>query len=257
MIKPVDERKRIILEKLQQENRVYVSELSQLFEISEVTIRKDLKELEERGLLKRTYGGATIVAKAAIESSLDILQFMKVEEKKAIARAAYEFITDNDAVLLDASTTTRELAYLIRDGHKRMTVVTTAVQIAYELARCEHLEVLQIGGLIRRTLYTAMGPLATSALRALHVDKAFIGVNGVDINIGLTTQNLFECEIKNLIINASTQAYVLADASKMRCVTLGVICPVDRVDFIITDSSIPGEIEKELRTRDVELIIAP
>ena len=256
-MKPVDERKRITLEKLQQENRVYVSELSRLFDISEVTIRKDLKELEERGLLKRTYGGATIAAKVAIESSLDELQLIKVEEKKAIARAAYEFIADNEAVLLDASTTTRELALLIRDGHKRLTVVTTAVQIAYELARCEHLEVIQIGGLIRRTLYTAMGPVATSTLRGLHVDKAFIGVNGVDTNIGLTTQNLFECEIKHLIIAASTQAYVLADASKMRCVTLGVICPVDRVDFIITDSSIPAEIANEIQAKDVELVIAP
>lgn len=255
-MKPADARKQTIMQKLQSENRVYVSELSRRFDISEVTIRKDLKELEDRGLLKRTYGGATIVDKVAIESTLDVLQTIKVEEKKRIARAAYDRISENDAILMDASTTTRELAYLIRDGHKRLTVVTTAIQIALELAHYDHIEVIQIGGLIRRSLFTAMGPLATAGLRSLHTDKAFMGVNGIDINVGLTTQNLFECEVKRLIIEACTQSYVLADASKMRCVSLGVICPVNRVDFIVTDSSISLDFARELEGNDVGLIVA-
>lgn len=256
-MKPVEERKQAILEKLQQENRVYVSDLSRAFDISEVTIRKDLQELEERGLLKRNYGGAILPSKAVMETSLDILRLIKVAEKKAIARAAFECIADNDAILLDASTTTRELAALIRDSYKRLTVVTTAIQIAYELAQCEHIEVIQVGGMVRRSLYTTIGPLATMGLRSMHVDKAFFGVNGVDVSAGLTTQSLLECEIKHCIIEASKKTYVLADASKMRCISLGVICPINRVDYIITDNSISKEIANELLSSDVELIIAP
>lgn len=260
-MRQTDERKQAILDRLAENKRVYVSDLSQEFDVSEVTIRKDLKELEERGELRRVHGGATGVAhsKVAVESTLDELIQIHMAEKRAIAKAAYERISDGDALLLDASTTTRELAHLLAESkHKNITVITTALQIAQELAPCEHIQVIQIGGIIRRSLLTAMGPMATQALRGLHADKAFIGVNGVDIQVGLTTQNMLECEIKHHMIESATQSFVLADSSKMCCIALGVICPVSRVDYIVTDAEgAPGGMIQRLEECGVEVISAP
>jgi DeoR family fructose operon transcriptional repressor len=257
-LKQSEERKQAILQLLQQENRVYVSDLSDEFEISEVTIRKDLKELEDRALLRRIHGGATnFLDKAAIEDSLDKLMQSHVEEKKRIAKCAYSYINDGDSILLDASTTTRELVHLIKEGgRKDLTIITPAVQISNELASCEHLQIIQLSGIVRRTLYTVMGPLTTESLRKIHVDKSFIGVNGVDPAVGLTTQNMLECEIKKHIIEASTQSFVLADASKMRCVALSVICPTNRVDYIITDERVSLSFSRQLEESGVEVIIA-
>ncbi len=256
-MKQVEERKQAILALLQQHERIYVSNLSREFNISEVTIRKDLIELEDRGALRRIHGGASRLTKASIEMSLAEMQKINIEQKRAIANEAYKRISDNDAILLDASTTNQELAYLLRDGEKRgLTVITTAILTAHELAPCPHIEVIQIGGAIRRTLFTTMGPIATTTIRNLHVDKAFIGVNGIDIKTGFTTQNLYECELKRCIIESASQSYVLADSSKMRAITLGVICPVSGVDFLITDSGIDPQYRNELSRMGVELIVA-
>ena len=255
-----DERKQAILERLGRENRVYVADLSQEFEVSEVTIRKDLQELEERGALKRIHGGAMSHAagKIAVEATLDELTPIRRTEKRDIARAAYEYLCDGDAVLLDCSTTTRELARLIREGPRRdLTVITPALQISVELAVREDIQVIQIGGIVRRSLFTTMGPSATASLRGLHADKAFIGVNGVDPQIGLTTQNMLECEMKRSIVEASTQSFVLADSSKMCTMALGVICPVQRVDYIITDGGISDAVLRKLEECGVDVKIAP
>jgi DeoR/GlpR family transcriptional regulator of sugar metabolism len=256
-LKQTEERKQAILEILKKENRIYVSDLSQQFGVSEVTIRKDLQDLESKSLLQRLHGGATVMDKVAVEPCLDELQQINMEQKRAIAEIAYSYITDNDTILLDCSTTTRELAHLIRSGNRsNLTIITTALQIAQELASSDDIQVVQIGGNIRKSLYTAMGPLATAALLSLHADKAFIGVNGIDPAVGLTTQNMLECEIKRHIINASTQSFVLADASKMRKVALSVICPTSRVDYIITDDSISPNFANQLKDSGVEVVIA-
>lgn len=258
-MKKAEERKQAILERLDREKRVYVSGLSQDFDVSEVTIRKDLQELEENGELRRVHGGATTLGsgKTSVESTLDELTLLNVDEKRAIAKAAYQLIRDGDALLLDASSTTRELACLLRDGKfNELTVITPALLVAEELASCENIQVIQIGGVIRRSLLTAMGPMATAALKELHADKAFIGVNGIDPQVGLTTRNLLECEIKRCMIEATTQAFVLSDASKMGEIALGVIAPLNQVDYVITDSKAPDSIVRRIRESGVDVIIA-
>lgn len=258
-MKQTDERKDAILENLARENRVYVSELSAAFGVSDVTIRKDLKELEERGLLKRVHGGAERIrqSRAAVESTLDELMSRHMEEKRAIARAALPLIEDGDALILDTSTTTRELARLLRTSPlKDLTVITPTPQIALELCESEDIQVILIGGIIRRTLKTAMGPIATETLKGLHADKAFIGVNGIDPAVGLTTQNILECEVKRQIIASSTRTFVLADASKHNTIALGVIAPVSAVDGIVTDAGISRSFRSRLEETGADVIIA-
>lgn len=253
----IEERKQAILERLQKTGRVYVADLSRELCISEVTIRKDLKELEERGSLRRVHGGASKITKVAMELSLEEMQKINVDEKRAIAREAYRFISDNDVVLLDASTTCREIAYLLRDGDRKgITVITTALHIACELVPCEHLEVVQVGGNIRRTVLTTMGPIATETIRGLHVDKAFIGVNGIDIKVGYTTQNLMEGELKRVMIHSASQSFVVADSSKLGLLKLSVICGVADVDYLIIDSGLDGAGAEALERTGVELVVA-
>jgi DeoR/GlpR family transcriptional regulator of sugar metabolism len=209
-MKQVEKRKQAILTRLQQHERIYVADLSREFDISEVTIRKDLKELEERGASRRIHGGASRLTKAAIEMSLSEMQKINVAEKRLIAMEAYKHISDNDALCWTRLQPTRNSPICFATETKKgLTVITTAIHTAYELAPCRHIEVVQIGGIIRRTLFTTMGPIATTTIRGLHVDKAFIGVNGIDIKTGYTTQNLFECELKRCIIESASQSYVL------------------------------------------------
>lgn len=253
----IEQRKQAILDRLQKTGRVYVADLSRELRISEVTIRKDLKELEERGSLRRVHGGASRITKVAMELSLEEMQKINVDEKRAIAREAYGFISDNDVVLLDASTTCREIAYLLRDGDRKgITVITTALHIACELVPCEHLEVVQVGGNIRRTVLTTMGPIATETIRSLHVDKAFIGVNGIDIKVGYTTQNLMEGELKRAMIHSASQSFVVADSSKLGVLKLSVICGIADVDCLIIDSGLDTPCVEALERTGVALVIA-
>jgi len=258
-MKQTDERKKSILEQLQRNGKIYVSDLSADYNISEVTIRKDLQDLEDQGLLHRVHGGAILIQpeRTAVESTLDQLAALHKTEKQQIAKAALPFVEDGDSLLFDTSTSARELARLVmKEPFNSLTIITTSLQLSQELAVCKNINVIQIGGVVRSTLYTTMGPIATETLRELHVDKSFIGVNGVDPKVGLTTQNLLECEVKRNIINASTQSFVLADYSKMYCITMSVIVPVNGVDYIITDKNSPAEIVHQLREKGVQVIIA-
>lgn len=250
-MKQSDLRKRAILERLRRAGHVYVVDLRNELAVSEVTIRKDLKEMEERHLLRRTHGGASVpCGQKAVEPEIGTLLALRTREKRAIAKLAYTFLRDGDSVLLDASSTVRELVHLIRDGSLRdLTVITPCIQVAYELAPCESLQVIQIGGMVRRSLLTVMGPLATDGLELLRPDKSFIGVNGITPRIGLTTQNIMECDIKRRIVDASDRSFVLADASKLHSAALGVIGPVGSVDCIITDM---GASESELAALEDE-----
>ena len=225
----IDECKQVIMQKLENSNRVWVTDLRDEFGVSEVTIRKYLNDLGEKGLLKRIHGGAMQLEYAAQEPSMSILEQTNIEEKKAIAAAAYSFIDDKDSIMLDGSSTTRQLVHLIKkDENKKLTVITSSILVACELAECEHIELIQIGGYVRSNIYSVMGPMAISAIKGIHADKTFIGTSGVEINAGFTTQNLFECETKRCMLESSSQSFVLADKSKINCIALGVICPVSR-----------------------------
>lgn len=258
-MKQVDERQNEILSLLDQENKIYVADLGQKFNVSEVTIRKDLKELEERGLLKRVHGGAEKVRheRVAVESTMSELMVLNIAEKQAIARKALSFVEDGDALLLDASTTTRQLALILVDSDiKNLTIITPSLEIAHDLCVRDDYQTILIGGIVRPSLGTCMGPLAINMLKGLHADKAFIGVNGIDPIVGLTTQHILECEVKRTIIESSTRSFVLADSSKFNAVALGVVAPVTSVDYIISNAKLSPSLKTRIEECGVEVIVA-
>ena len=251
-------RKQMIQELVDRYRTVRVSDLSERFGISDVTIRRDLKELEEAGLLKRTHGGAMKVSNAAVEPSLWELENARVREKFQIAQMAYNQIRDNDAIMIDSSTTASSIIPLLKSRKKKnITLVTNSFRAVNDLLTCEEVEVIHIGGQLRRNLQSSIGSIAENALKTLRVDKVFIGVNGVDFTIGYTTPNLFEASIKRAMLENANERYILADSSKFHQTFLSIICPPDGIDHIITDSSIDPESVSQAEAASVDLIIAP
>lgn len=257
-MRQTEERKRQILSELRTNNRVYVADLSSKFGISEVTIRKYLVDLEKRGELKRTYGGAKRIENAALEPVMSILERTNTEAKRAIARRAFDMIDANDAVVLDGSSTLLELARCMKAAPgKPLTVITSSILLACELASCNHIDLIMLGGHVRSSIFTVMGPIAMDTLKSIHTDKAFIGTNGIDLKLGFTTHNLFECEMKRAMVESATQSFVLADKSKINCTALGQICPISRIDYLVTDTGFPEDMRQSIAEMGPEVILAP
>ncbi len=255
--KRAEDRKDEIVLQLRRRNRVYVSDLSSQFAVSEVTIRKDLQELERRGLARRVHGGAMNIVSTAVEPTLSELEETNIEIKRVIAEEAFRHIDDNDAVFLYSSTTTRELIpFICQHPEKRLTIITSSVLTAAELANLEHITLIMIGGSIRSSMYTVEGPQAINFVGEFHADKTFIGTNGFDTVGGVTITNVNESLLKRAMIANSSQTFLIADSSKYNCIALSRVCPMERIDFLITDDKFAAEDIAAMERQGVEVIIA-
>lgn len=234
------QRRSTIIDLLEQQRAVTVDELSSRFEVSDVTIRKDLKQLEERGFLERVHGGAVYASRALYNPSFKEKQHLRGGAKKAIAEAALSKVHDGQSILLDAGSTTLALARLLRRRRKHVVVITNSIPVALELAGTS-LEVLLLGGHLRHHSLAMIGPATVDTLRAYHVDIAFLGATGVDLERGFTTPNALEAETKAAMVRASSLSVALADASKLGRLTLARFAGLDELDVLITDVGAPTE----------------
>ena len=249
-----EERKQRILEALERDQAVKVSELSTLLQVSEASIRRDLQELEESELLKRTHGGAIANYTAAFELPLAEKEDRYKAEKTSIARAAVGLIQEGDTVILDSGSTTLQIARQLKQ-RRNITVVTNSLHIALELA-ASNLEVVLMGGSLRQKILSLVGPITESALAGLHVDKLFLATNGIDLEKGLTTPNLIEAQTKKAMLNSAKEVIVVADRSKFGCTAFSHICGLGRMNYLITDESPPAPFLSALEERGVKVLIA-
>ncbi|MDD3337374.1 MAG: DeoR/GlpR family DNA-binding transcription regulator [Lachnospiraceae bacterium] len=246
----IEERKEKIVKFIEDKNAVTVDELCELFNVSEVTVRKDLNELSNAGLIIRTHGGAVKVKETAFEQSQKSKENESVKEKKLIAERAYEEIKDNETMILDAGTTTQELAKKIKSGPKtNLTVITNAFNIANELLGCEKVELIFVGGTVRAQILSCVGMFAEEALKNIHVDRAFLGVNNLSAEHGLTTPNMQECKVKKCMLDAARKKYVLADSSKFKTSSLYCISDFKELNLIITDNGVEESYRKKINER--------
>lgn len=236
----VEERKQRILTALHQRPAVRVSELSRSLRVSTASIRRDLADLERAGLLRRTHGGAVTPSFAGLEPSLPEKEDRYFREKAAIGALAAGFIDEGDTILLDAGSTTRQIARELRH-RKRIIVVTNALTIAWELASSD-LEIVLTGGQLRRGNLSQVGPLAEQAIAALHVDKLFLAANGIDIEKGVTTPSLIEAQTKRSMLPRATRVILVADHTKFGRVTFSRICGLDQVHEVVTDDGLPESV---------------
>ncbi len=253
----MEERRRAILQKLNDKGKVRVTDLSRELECSEVTIRSDIKSMESEGLLKRTHGGAVKLEKAPARKYQAESIYRYAERKKKIAACAYEFINDRDTIIIDDASSSFYLALHIKEHpEKRLAVVTNSLLAGNELAGAEHVELYMVGGHVGGHLAATMGDAAVQNMEQFRVDKAFIGVHGINFDVGLTSIATPQMQVKRAILKSTQEVYVLADSSKFGGGYLSVICPIHEVYKIITDGEVTRENVKKAQELKVPLVIA-
>lgn len=251
------ERRNMILQIVKSRGSVKVSELSKDLGCSEVTIRNDIKELDMAGLLKRTHGGAVKIEKENPKTYRAESLYRYTDRKRKIAARAYDFINDNDTIIIDDASSSFYLALYIKEHpEKRLAVVTNSLLSGNELAGTEHIELYMVGGHVGGHLAATMGDSALSNIEEFHVDKAFIGVHSINFEAGLTSIATPQMQVKRAILKSAKEVYVLADSSKFGGGYVSVICPITDVHKIITDEEISEENIKKAEEMGVSLIIA-
>jgi DeoR/GlpR family transcriptional regulator of sugar metabolism len=238
-----EERLDKIMMLLEKENRLLTKNLPGILNTTSVTVRKDLIILEKRGLLKRTHGGAIKPKKLFAGLALNEKEKINLEEKVRIAKKAASMISEGDTIMLDSGSTTSLIANEIKHL-KRITVITNAINIANLLLSSE-IDVILIGGSLLKDTSTLVGPIADDALRKISADKLFIGVDGIDFEVGLTTPNIYEANTSRMMMKAAGEVILVVDASKFGRRSLGVISGLNEVDSIITTKKMyESELEK-------------
>ena len=251
----VEERRRRILEILDRQERVTVEELVQRFGVSAVTIRSDLDSLAEDGALVRSHGGALRPADAPEDVPIAVKQTRRHAEKVRIARAAVKMIGEGETIILDSGSTTLEIARQLQTLEvESLSVITNALNIAMEIAALSRVRLIMTGGILRQLSYSLAGPPAEQVLDGLRADRLFLGVDGVDSDIGLMTPDVFEARLNAHMIRVSREIVVVADSTKFGRRSLSVIAGLESVHKLITDSGAPPERVAELQAHGVEVI---
>ena len=249
-----EERRRAILEILNRDGRVFVKDLSKHFQTSPVTIRKDLEALHEQNHLHRTHGGALPCREGALEDpTLREKEQLHRKEKLRIAAAAARLVNEGQVVILDSGTTTSAIARALRT-FKKLTVITNAVNIAAELAGTA-IEVILTGGTLRKNSFSLVGPIAEETLRHLNADVLFLGVDGFDVNHGLSTPNLLESKVNQVMAEVAKRTVVACDSSKFGRRSLSLIIPTTSVHQVITDHDVAKSDLRALKKAGVEVTI--
>lgn len=229
-----------ILRELRQAGAISVEQLCALLGVSVATVRRDLQDLEDQGLLRRTHGGAVSIEPLFYEPFRHDSSFQEqigknAEEKRRIALAAAELVRDGETIALTAGTTTTEVVRAIRN-RRGVTVVTSTINVAMELTKRNDLEVFVTGGFLRGDWFSLVGPAAGYAMSQIHVDKVFLGVNGIDARKGLTSANSGEAAINRIMVDQAKERIVVADHSKLGAVATYRWCGAEDVQVLITDT---------------------
>ena len=250
------ERRALILRLLEQKDEVLVTELSRDTGISEVTIRKDLTILQNRHLLLRTRGGAMRkpVENMNEDTSISKKRMFNFKEKERIGEEAVKMIKEGDFIMLDSGTTTLEIARHL-DKFKDLRILTNAMNIATELMNYKRFDVVLLGGNVRTNSHSMVGPLALSVLRNFSRYKLFLGVDSFSLENGISTPNLEDALLNQLMIQQADEVIAVFDSSKFNKRSFVHIADAKEIDCIITDRAIPANIVSKLRSSGIDVKI--
>jgi DeoR family transcriptional regulator of aga operon len=253
----VEERRRHILDLLDVEKRVTVRALANTFAVSAVTVRADLEALAQMGALVRSHGGAVKPHSPAPDLPISLKERVRQSEKARIGAVAADMIRDGETVIFDSGTTTAAVAKCVANLRlNSLTVITNALNISLELSSLPNVRVIMLGGFLRGAALSMVGPHAEQALSNLNADRMFLGVDGIDPDVGLTTPDVLEAQLSALMIRVSRQVIAVADSSKFMQRSLSVIAKLDAIHKLVTDDGIPPQMLDSLHTAGVEVIIA-
>ena len=249
-------RRNQILQKLDLEGEVFVDTLSEEFNVSEVTIRNDLDQLEQKRLLIRARGGAMkFVGRVGVDYELSEKDKINYEEKKRIGKLAASLVSDSEIILVDSGTTTAEMVKHL-DHLKDLTVITNALNIAVLLMDKPNINLIIPGGFMRKNSQSLIGPMAEKSLRNFNVDKAFIGVDGIDTKHGLYTPNIEEAHLNEIMIEVSNEVILITDSSKFGKKSFAFICGMENINKVVTDVKIELEDKKRLEENNIEVLLS-
>jgi DeoR family transcriptional regulator of aga operon len=253
----VEERRRHILDLLEQSNRVTVKELADIFSVSAVTVRGDLEALAQMGALVRSHGGAVKSLSPVPDLPVNLKERLRYGEKARIGILAASMIRDGETIIFDSGTTTAAVAKCIVSLRlSSLTVITNALNIASELANLPQVRIIMLGGMVRGGALSLVGPHAEQALSNLNADRLFLGVDGIDPEVGLTTPDVLEAQLSALMIRVSREVVAVADSSKFMQRSLSVIAKLDAIHKLVTDEGIPRSMLDALHVAGVEVMIA-
>ena len=250
----IDERRQHLFERIQRDGRVLVGELSDQLGISRITIRKDLEHLQARGWVQRSHGGALAVQSGALfDPSLPDKQKLHPAEKGRIADEAAKLVQEGSCVILDSATTTTAIARALR-RFKHLTIITNAVNIAAELTNTDF-EVLLTGGSLRKNSFSLVGPLAEETLAEMHADILFLGVDGFEPLVGVTTPNVLESRVNRAMVKAAKTVVAVCDSTKFGRHSLALIVPSQNIDIVITDSTLAPHHLEHLQKLGIHVVL--
>lgn len=248
------DRHQYIIQKIQENGQVSVVELCNELDVSAVTIRKDLKLLEDKQLLYRTHGGASLHNPYIRDKPVNEKEVIQAAEKDLIGKAAAAMIRPNDSIIIASGTTVLALARnIVPQGN--LTVITPSLPVAMELSSHPDIDILQLGGQLRHSSFSVTGPFAEKLLSEISCSKLFIGVDGIDPEYGLTTTNLMEARLNQQMLKSAQVTVVLADSSKFGKRSFGKICNLHEIERIITDAGISKHMVKALEDAGVTVTI--
>lgn len=244
-----------ILQKLNDEGRVNINDLSESMKVSGVTIRKDLKLLEDKKLLFRTHGGASLSNPYMNERTINEKELINSQEKKKIANAALSLLQDKDSIIIGSGTTAYQFSRYIHPENL-LTVITPAVKVTLELCNRPNTVIVQLGGIIRPNSSSVAGSDAERILEEISSEILFLGVDGIDLDFGVSITNIAEAALNKKMIKAAQKLVILADSSKFGKRGLGKVCDLNQISIIVTDNKVSPVIVKALRNKNIQVIIA-
>lgn len=246
-----------IIELLKAQGQVNVKELSESLGVTGVTIRNDLANLEKKRVLIRARGGAIKMEPNYEDKDFSFSDKQKkhILEKKEIGKKAAELIEENNTIILDSGSTTYELAKTLKKFND-LTVITNTLNIATLLAEFNNVNVIVPGGFLKKNSVSLVGTSAEKAFKDFFCDKLFLGVDGFDLDFGISTPNMEEAHLNQIMIEISKEVIVVTDSSKFQKRGFAFIAPVNRINTVITDKGILPEYKNKLENLGIKVIIA-
>ena len=248
------ERHRRIMALLHQQTSSSVAQLAQSLGVSEVTIRKDLTLLEQQQMLYRVHGSAILANPYIQDRHVNDKEKLFSDEKRAIGAYAARLVEPRDTILIASGTTTLAMARAIR-GVEELTAITTSLSVASTLAENDDCTVIQLGGILRTSSFSVVGPFAEQMLRQFSCSKLFFGMDGFDLDYGVTTTNLMGGHLALMMIDTVQKVIALVDSSKFGRRGFCKMCDVDRIDMVITDDGVSPVVVDQLQESGIDVRI--
>lgn len=243
-----------VVELLETQERVSVADLAKCFGVSEMTVRRDLEALEQSGAVNRVHGGAVRAQSRSYEPPFSARTTRRTEAKRRIGAAAASLLSKGETVILDAGTTTLEVARALR-GQQELRVLAMSLHVANLLLDQPQITLMMCGGVVRFGELSLTGALAERAFLDFSFDTYFISAGGIELNMGVTEYNPEDAAVKRAAFANARRRIAVVDGSKIGATAFARVCPVESLDMIITDSAAPGDKIQEFREGGIEVVV--